>query len=137
LQGRIEEAILVEREEISIAPIMLEWSKWSSWKDLEVDMRYGGGVRVPDESGVYEAKYVDSEERLTIGKASNLRMRVKQGLVKGKVPHSAGDRIRESEDILRIVVRWAITDRPAAVEEELHKKHQAKYGRLPKYTEHT
>lgn len=34
---------------------------------------------LPDKAGVYEAKLVGIEERLTIGKASNLRMRVKQG----------------------------------------------------------
>lgn len=64
-------------------------------------------------------------------------MRIKQGLVKGKVPHSAGKRIRAQEDLSRLVVRWAVTDRPAAVEEELHKKYKAKFGELPKYTEHT
>lgn len=60
-------------------------------------------------------------------------MRVKQGLV----PHSAGERIRLSEDTSRIVVRWAETDRPACAEEELHRKHLQKHGRLPKYVEHT
>lgn len=94
---------------------------------------------MPTELGVYEVKYIDSEERLTIGRASDLRMRIKQGLVKGKVPHSAGEKIRENEkeNLSRIVVRWAITDRPATVEEELHKRYEAEFGKLPKYTEHT
>jgi len=127
----------MEKEEIKIEPIMLDWSKWTSWTDLEIDMRYGGGVRVPDEPGVYEAKYTGEEKRLTIGKASNLRMRVKQGLVKGKTEHSAGEKIRAKESVSKIIVRWAVTDRPAAVEEELHKRHQVKFGGLPKYTEHT
>jgi hypothetical protein len=30
-----------------------------------------------------------------------------------------------------------LTDRPAAAEEDLHKKYEARLGRLPKYTEHT
>jgi len=101
-------------------------------------VRYGGGVIVPNrKAGVYEAKYVDDEQRLTIGKASDLRMRVKQGLVKGKTLHSAGKRIRANEDIRKVVVRWAITDRPAAVEEELHRRHRERFGRLPKYTQYT
>jgi len=128
----------MEREAVAIPPIVLDWSDWTAWSDLKVDARYGGGVRVPNrEPGVYEAKCTDAEERLTIGKASDLRMRIKQGLVKGKVPHSAGQRIRANEDISRIVVRWAVTDRPAATEEELHKRYQAKFGKFPKYTEHT
>jgi excinuclease UvrABC nuclease subunit len=127
----------VEKEEINIPTILLEWSAWVPWDDLKIDVRYGGGVRVPTEPGVYQVKYRDDEKQLTIGKASDLRMRVKQGLVKGKVPHSAGERIRAHEDVSRIVVRWAVTNRPAAVEEELHKRYQAKFGSLPKYTEHT
>ena len=87
--------------------------------------------------GVYEAKYINAEERLTIGKTSNLRMRIKQGLIKGKTPHSAGQKIRDNEDTSRIVVRWSITDRPAAVEEELHKRHINMFGELPKYVDHT
>ena len=50
-------------------------------------------VRVPQIPGVYEVRLDQNDERLTIGKASNLRMRVKQGLVKGMVPHSTGERI--------------------------------------------
>lgn len=127
----------MEKEEVTIPKILLTWSKWVAWDDLKVDARYGGGVRVPTEPGVYEVKYKDEEKRLTIGKASDLRMRVKQGLVKGKVPHSAGERIRSNENVSIIVARWAVTDRPAAVEEELHKRHVARFSGLPKYTEHT
>jgi excinuclease UvrABC nuclease subunit len=87
--------------------------------------------------GVYEVGYADADERLTIGKASDLRMRVRQGLVKGKVPHSAGDKIRAREELSRLVVRWAVTSRPAAAEEELHHRHKARFGRLPQYVSHT
>lgn len=128
----------MEDEVITIAPIRLRWSDWIPWDDLKIDARYGGGTRVPSGiSGVYEVKYAGADERLTIGKASDLRMRIKQALVKGKVPHSAGKRIRAQEDLSRIVVRWAVTDRPAAAEEELHKKYEAMFGKLPRYTEHT
>ena len=128
----------MEEEVIDISRVVLKWSEWVSWDDLKIDARYSGGVKVPNYwPGVYEVKYLDSEERLTIGKASDLRMRIKQGLVKGKVPHSAGKRIRGQEDVSKIVVRWAITDRPAAVEEELHRRYQSKFGGLPRYTKHT
>lgn len=128
----------MERQEISIPPIVLEWSEWVPWDQLKVDARYGGGVKVPNRvAGVYEVKHEDSEERLTIGRASDLRMRIKQGLVKGKARHSAGKRIRANEDVSRMVVRWAITDRPAAVEEELHRAYREKFGGRPRYVEHT
>lgn len=123
---------------IEIPTISLNWSDWYAWSVFLRDARNDSeGVTPPETAGVYEAKLDDAEERLTIGRASNLRMRVKQGLVKGKVPHSSGDDIRNSEDTSKIVIRWAVTDRPAAVEEELHRKHIDAFGRLPKYTERT
>ena len=127
----------MEKEVIEIPRIELEWSDWTPWDNLKVDAR-GGGIEVPNKvPGVYEARYIDAEERLTIGKASDLRMRIKQGLIKGKILHSAGEKIRDNEDTSRIVVRWSITDRPAAVEEKLHKRHINMFGKLPKYVKHT
>lgn len=127
----------MEIEVVKIPPIQLEWGDWIPWDDLEVDARRGG-IKVPNRiPGVYEVKYRDAEERLTIGKAADLRMRIKQGLVKGKTPHSAGDKVRAKEDVSKIVVRWAITNRPAAVEEEMHKRHLNRFGKLPKYVKHT
>ena len=128
----------MEAEVIKIPSIELKWVDWVSWNQLILDSRSGAGVIVPNGTpGVYEVKYKDTEERLTIGKASDLRMRIKQGLVKGKIPHSAGKAIRVNEDISKLVVRWAVTHRPAAVEEELHGRYQSKFGRLPKYVQHT
>jgi len=125
-------------EIIKIPEIKLEWSEWIPWNHLKKDARKSGVIKVPNGMpGIYEAKYMNEEKRLTIGKASNLRYRVKQGLVKGKTMHSSGDKIRDSENTSQIVVRWAITDRPAAVEEELHKKHKKKFGALPQYVCHT
>jgi len=124
--------------QIVIPPITLEWSAWFSWEALILDARRKDtGVRVPSTSGVYEAKHSASEERLTIGKASDLRLRIKQGLVKGKSPHSSGGGIRATEDMSEIVVRWAVTERPSAVEEELHKRYKAQFGCLPIYTKRT
>ncbi len=94
------------------------------------------GVAIPNKTpGVYEVRYVDADdERLHIGKASDLRWRIRQGLVKGKAPHSTGKRIRAMEDVSRLVVRWAVTDRPACAEEELHREYCTKFGVLPTYT---
>lgn len=128
---------MTEKETITIPPVVLQWSEWFSWNNLKLDARTEG-VRIPNKvAGVYEVRYNDVEERLTIGKASNLRFRIRQGLIKGKAEHSAGEKIRASEDTSRIVVRWAVTDRPSCVEEDLHKRHVAKFGKLPKYVEHT
>ena len=127
----------MEKEEIKIPSVTLEWSEWFPWEKFKLDLRSGHGVRVPKMTGVYEVKLRDSEERLTIGRASNLHMRVKVGLVKGNIPHSTGEKIRENEDTSKIVVRWATTDRPACVEEELHDRHRYKFGGLPKHTSHT
>ena len=125
-------------ETISVPAIVLQWGHWVTWHDLRVDARSERGVRVPNGiPGVYQAKHRDVEERLTIGKASDLRFRIKQGLVRGKTGHPAGDDIRLKEDTSTVVVRWAVTDRPSAVEEELHRRHLAKFGKLPKYTDHT
>jgi len=127
---------MMEIQEIVIPPIRLEWSDWYSWEELKSDAR-AGGVRVPERPGVYEVKYKDSEERLTIGSTNDLRLRIKQALIKGKVPHSAGEKIRAKEEVSKLVVRWAVTDRPRAVEEELHRQYRERFGRLPQYTKHT
>jgi len=126
------------RQVITIPSIVLEWSDWVAWGELLRDARRRGIVRVPNRRpGVYEVKCANEESRLTIGKASDLRGRVKQGLVKGKTPHSTGKRIRASEDTSGIVVRWAVAERPACVEEELHRLYREKFGTLPKYTQCT
>ena len=123
---------------IEIPPFLLDWSARIPWDRLARDARTDPqGISMPDGPGVCEARLATSESRLTIGKASNLRMRVKQRLVKGKVPHSCGKRIRQTEPTAQILIRWAETDGPACVEEELHRRHIAVHGELPKYTERT
>lgn len=82
--------IQMEREFIETSPISVEWNDWFPWDDLKVDVSRGG-IKIPNKkTGVYEVKHRDAEERLTIGKASDLRMRIRQGLVKGKISHLAG-----------------------------------------------
>ena len=128
----------MKKQELCIPVIRLEWSDWTEWDKIKNDAMGKNGVPIPNgKPGVYEARLNDQEERLHIGKASNLRMRVRQGLVKGKIRHSTGDKIRKFENTSAILVRWAETDRPAAAEEELHRLHKERFsGRLPKYTKH-
>jgi hypothetical protein len=121
------------REEIHIPHIVLEWSDWFSWSQLEREV-----VSPPTKKrGVYEVKYIDGNERLTIGKASDLHKRVVRGLVLGKLKHSTGKKIRAQANPSELMVRWAETERPAAVEEALHIRYKEDFGCLPKYTKIT
>jgi hypothetical protein len=102
---------------LRIPDISLAWGEWHNWSDIEIDGRSRSGVSIPDKKqGVYEARLSGEEERLTIGATSNLRFRVRECLVKGKGPHSAGKRIREMEFIEQIEIRWAQTDHPRCAE---------------------
>jgi hypothetical protein len=126
-----------EMERLAPRAIELRWTEWHRWEDLAKDARQGG-VRVPDGTpGVYEAKVEREKELLAIGKAADLRTRIKAGLITGSLRHEAGAKIRANEDLSKVRVRWALTDRPATAEEELHQQHVKRFGRLPKYTERT
>lgn len=127
----------VVKQKIRIPNITLDWTEWISWNKIKINARKADGIKIPEEKGVYEAKYVNSKRRLTIGKAANLRSRVRQGLVKGKIPHSAGKKIRRKEALSKIMIRWAVTNRPAAAEEELHRQYKNKFGKLPKHVKIT
>ena len=134
-QIKAEAAKMLARmdREVHIEPIVLEWSEWHSWRDVERDAREGG-VAVPNEQpGVYEARLIGREDRLMIGRASDLRMRIIQVML-WNGGHPAGEEIRAHENVEDVVVRWAVTERPAAVEEELHIRHEGRFGDLPKYT---
>ena len=127
----------MEIEIIEIPKIELRWSEWHPWNEIIEDAR-SGGIVIPNKiPGVYQARYINAEEMLTIGRTNDLRMRIRQGLVKGKTPHSAGKSIREKEDVSQLIVRWAVTDRPSAAEEDLHRKYVDRYGKWPLYTDHT
>jgi len=120
---------------IRIPEIELRWSKWIPWVAFKLDARSNRlGVTPPSKPGVYEARLEDKRERLAIGKTRNLRIRIKEALVKSKDRLAEGKRLKSKEDTTRIVIRWATTDRPSAVEEELHKQHLIRFGALPKYT---
>lgn len=127
-----------ETQRLTIPAIELNWSDWTSWEDTGRNVSEGG-ANLPHAPGVYEVGLRESDERLIIGRGSSLRMRVKQGLVKGDSPHSGGERIKEALDsgeldVRDLVVRWASTASPAAAEEELHKQHKDRFDDLPKYT---
>lgn len=123
---------------LEVPSFVLNWSEWIPWNNFLLDQRTErSAVNVPNRPGVYEVKLENEDTFLTIGKASDLRMRVKQGLVKGKVPHSSGERIRKNEDVSRIFIRWAETERPSCAEEELHRGYISQFGKYPKYTKHT
>lgn len=126
----------MKKQKLHIGLIVLRWSKWCPWNELKKDARREG-IKIPDrKAGVYEAKLMKSKKRL-IGKAKDLRRRIREGLIRGRAGHSAGDDIRKNENTRNVVVRWALTQRPAAAEEELHKQHKRKFGDLPKYTDFT
>lgn len=123
---------------LKIGTIQLTWGRWYDWDALKEDARTSKGIKIPNKrSGVYEVRYKSRQRRLTIGKASDLRFRIRQALIKGKGPHSSGDDIRLQEDVEKLVVRWAQTSRPSAAEEELHRLHIVKFGKLPKHTDRT
>lgn len=124
-------------QNLEIPRIALQWTDWYEWREFKKDRRSDPeALNVPSESGVYEARLKGSDERLAIGKASDLRMRVKQGFVKGKTANSFGQKVRDGEDVSQVVIRWALTDRPACCQEELYRLHQQEHGQLPKYAEH-
>jgi len=128
---------VMAKQILKLGDITLRWSKWTPWNDLKADARKDGDAVPGGVSGVYEVGRIGSTERMTVGKASDLRRRIVRALILGKTPHSAGKRIRANERTTTLVVRWAKTERPAAAEEELHRLYQRKHGRLPKYTKLT
>ena len=135
IKAQVSKTLAEIDREIHIPPIVLDWSEWYSWEGLRRRV-HDGGVNVPDKPGVYEVRLKGEEKRLTIGRASHLYSRVKDGLVKGN-SHSTSWRIQDNESVEDILIRWAITNRPAAVEEELHKRYKGRFGKLPKYTKNT
>ena len=123
-------------EIIKFPEIKLKWSKLYDFNDIEKNIK-NSGVNVPAVPGVY--KVIDEKgEILHIGKASNLRNRIKQAFVKGNSPHSTRKRMLDNGiDLKKLKIQWAVTDYPSSVEEYLHKKYKEKFGKLPKFTKVT
>ena len=126
----------MKRMVLRIPPLVLEWVEWTRWTDLQLHTRGEGGVSIPTEPGVYEVCRKGRTGLLLIGMASNLRHRLKQALVKGKAPYGARKKLMKGERgrFHQVWIRWAITDRPAAAEEELFRRYRRRFGRQPKYS---
>ena len=123
-------------ETIIIPEIKLNWSNLYKFKEIQKNVR-DGGINLPNTSGVYKV-LDENNEIIHIGRASNLRSRVKQGFVKGNNKHSTRKRIIENGiDLTKLKIQWAVTEWPNSVEEYLHKEFKRKYGKLPKYTKVT
>jgi hypothetical protein len=124
---------------VEVPPIVLAWSPWVPWNSLLEDQRRRTGPRLPvGRSGVYEVMAEGQRIRLVIGRSSDLRTRVRHELVMGVGgAHTARAAILANEDMPKVYVRWALTDRPAAAEEALHLEHKHRHGRMPKYTQRT
>ena len=136
----IEKAELLAKidREIHIEPIVLEWSEWHPWPDVERDVRSGGSIAPNEQPGVYEVRLGTQQQRLIIGRSDNLKLRIGQVLIGGSVPHPEGEKIRSDMKYRELSasdvnLRWAVTDRPAAVAEELFLRHEGRFGALPKY----
>lgn len=110
---------------------VLDWSAWFRWSDIS-----SRRIRAPGQPGVYEARHRGQEIRLTIGETNLLKRRVSY-LVRGNGPHSAGERIRMTENVATVLVRWAITERHKVIEQQLHQEHRDRFGRLPIHTKRT
>jgi excinuclease UvrABC nuclease subunit len=124
------------KEIVKLPQIKLNWSRWYSFDELREDARKSK-IKIPDLSGVYEVRD-KSGNVLHIGRASNLRHRIRQALVKGKSKHSTRERmLKDNIDFKNLKIRWARTDYPNAVEEYLHKKHKKIFNSLPKYSKVT
>ena len=122
---------------LRIPDIWLKWSYYERWEDIAGTGEHSEGIELPPpEPGVYEVYRSGTAAALYIGGTSHLRRRVRDGLVKGVLMHVAGQKMREKEDPAVLTVRWAVTERPAAAEEELLRRHVEEFGSLPEYTRH-
>lgn len=81
-----------EQTVLEIGTITLDGSDWVPGVEILTDNRGGAGVSIPNViAGVYEVHSIDNEpgDRVYIGRAGDLRLRVRQGLAKCKLPHLA------------------------------------------------
>jgi hypothetical protein len=119
---------------LTIEPIHLEWSEWYEFKYILLKRSL-----IPKSSGVYEVIEPDNECRLTIGESSNLNRRIRQNLIVAN-SHSAGKDIALSFEATihsTLLVRWALTIRRAAAQEELHRLHILAHNCMPRFTDKT
>jgi predicted GIY-YIG superfamily endonuclease len=129
---RLRQDLITQPVEIPV--IVLHWSYPWRWEEIAGAREDSRDVDLPPEApGVYDVRAKGRYETLYIGQTTDLMRRVYHALVKGILPHVAGEKIRENENLADLSVRWAYTDRPAAVEEELHRLHIETFGYPPTY----
>lgn len=132
---------MIEMQTIKIEAV-LEWSDWHTWNKVKQSYEEtGAGICPPDSSGVYEVRCAGEEMRLTIGMSGSFAKQTLKGRIRkfvvGTGEHSTRDRIKKDlgeTGMQRLVLRWATTDWPAAVEEYLKHEHYKRFGGLPRYT---
>ncbi len=107
---------------------ILTWSDWCQWIAFDKWCNI-----VPQTPGVYEARFTDEMNRLTIGETDNLRRRI--GYLRTGT-HSAGKRIRQNhaEELEKVVIRWVDHFNPLSIERSLKQNHVQDYGSMPTYT---
>jgi len=126
---------LAQVECLELPPIWLPWSCVEDWTDVIGTGEHSDEILLPPaKPGVYEVKVRGEAEPIYIGKTLNLRRRIMEALIEGSMLHTAGQKMRENENFADLSVRWAVTDRPAAAEEELWRRHVEFWGRPPKYS---
>ena len=78
----IEKAELLAKidREIHIEPIVLEWSEWHPWPDVERDVRSGGSIAPNEQPGVYEVRLGTQQQRLIIEKVRQPQIANRAGI---------------------------------------------------------
>jgi excinuclease UvrABC nuclease subunit len=124
---------------IHITPIELSWSEWIPWESFLIRAGRDGSIQLPPEPGVYVVRRKKAIRKrphaIYIGKAKNLRDRIRQQLVKGG-EHRASREIREYERLCMLEISFAETRFRAAVEEFLLYSYHRKHDGLPRYNKH-
>ena len=113
---------IMEKDIIYLPSFEIEWDRWRVWNQLKDNLDI-----IPEECGVYEVKRMYEEIRLDIGCTEKLKGRI-TSLLKGT--HSVGEKIRSKENPSALVIRWAITDRPEAIEKALMIRHLLKFDSI-------
>jgi hypothetical protein len=114
------------KQDLPIGTVTLDWCEWTAWPEVRE-------ASIPWEPGVYEVRHLNhpNSERLYIGMAKALQRRVYRGMIRNS--HHAAGTIPQDHESTQVLVRWAVTPRPAAAEEELIRAYIEQFGQLPQY----
>lgn len=125
-----KEISTLRKQTIRIEPITLAWTRWHDWDSLRRRSNSVGGIAITQAGGVYEIRHTKSSEPIYIGCTNRLWRRLKV-LLRGK--HKPGFKILNSLRTNALKIRWAETQRPACIEEELLNRFQRRHRRLPRF----